>query len=108
MADHARCDVSDQVAVTPNGLVVIKQRLRVFEGELNQPLLDTRFLLLEERFPADESTFFMEGKMANSGPRIEIECCTRCRWLIRAAWMPQELLSAFEEDLGLADRKDPA
>ena len=41
----------------------------------------------------------MEGKLANSGPRIEIEYCTRCRWLIRAAWMAQELLSTFEEDL---------
>ena len=38
--------------------------------------------------------------MADSEPRIEIEYCTRCRWLIRAAWMAQELLSTFEEDLG--------
>ncbi len=41
----------------------------------------------------------MEGETANSGPRIEIEYCTRCRWLIRAAWMAQELLSTFEENL---------
>ena len=31
--------------------------------------------------------------------RIEIEYCTACRWLIRAAWIAQELLSTFEEDL---------
>ena len=31
--------------------------------------------------------------------RVEIEYCTRCRWLLRAAWMAQELLSTFEADL---------
>jgi selenoprotein W-related protein len=31
---------------------------------------------------------------------IEIEYCTRCRWLLRAAWMAQELLSTFESELG--------
>ncbi|OHV48999.1 SelT/selW/selH domain protein [Pseudofrankia sp. BMG5.36] len=33
-------------------------------------------------------------------PRLEIEYCTRCRWLPRAAWLAQELLSTFETDLG--------
>jgi selenoprotein W-related protein len=33
-------------------------------------------------------------------PRVEIEYCRRCRWLLRAAWMAQELLSTFEEELG--------
>lgn len=32
-------------------------------------------------------------------PRIEIQYCTRCRWLLRAAWMAQELLTTFEADL---------
>ena len=32
-------------------------------------------------------------------PRIEIEFCTQCRWLLRAAWMAQELLSTFEQEL---------
>ncbi|MFT5123133.1 MAG: selenoprotein W-related protein [Kiritimatiellia bacterium] len=32
-------------------------------------------------------------------PAIEIEYCSRCRWLMRAAWYAQELLSTFEEDL---------
>jgi selenoprotein W-related protein len=31
--------------------------------------------------------------------RIEIEYCTQCRWLMRAAWMAQELLTTFETDL---------
>ena len=33
-------------------------------------------------------------------PRIEIEYCTQCRWLLRAAWMAQELLTTFEEEVG--------
>jgi selenoprotein W-related protein len=33
-------------------------------------------------------------------PRIEIEYCTQCRWLLRAAWMAQELLTTFETEIG--------
>ena len=33
-------------------------------------------------------------------PRLEIEYCTQCRWLPRAAWLAQELLTTFEADLG--------
>ena len=33
-------------------------------------------------------------------PRVEIEYCTQCRWLLRAAWMAQELLTTFEGELG--------
>ena len=33
-------------------------------------------------------------------PRIEIEYCTQCGWLLRAAWMAQELLTTFESDVG--------
>ena len=33
-------------------------------------------------------------------PRIEIAYCTQCRWLLRAGWMAQELLTTFEQDIG--------
>ena len=33
-------------------------------------------------------------------PRIEIEYCTQCRWLLRAGWTAQELLTTFPADLG--------
>ena len=33
-------------------------------------------------------------------PRVQIEYCTQCRWLLRAAWMAQELLTTFESELG--------
>lgn len=32
-------------------------------------------------------------------PRITIVYCTQCQWLLRAAWMAQELLSTFADDL---------
>jgi len=31
--------------------------------------------------------------------RIEIEYCTQCRWLLRAAWMAQELLTTFDQEI---------
>jgi selenoprotein W-related protein len=33
-------------------------------------------------------------------PAVEIEYCTQCRWLLRAAWMAQEILTTFEDDIG--------
>lgn len=33
-------------------------------------------------------------------PRLEIEYCTQCNWLLRAAWMAQELLTTFSIELG--------
>lgn len=34
------------------------------------------------------------------GPSIRITYCTQCNWMLRAAWMAQELLSSFGADLG--------
>ena len=31
--------------------------------------------------------------------QLEIEYCTQCRWLLRAAWLAQELLTTFESDI---------
>lgn len=36
----------------------------------------------------------------NRTPRLEIEYCTQCRWLSRASWTAQELLTTFVEELG--------
>ncbi|MBS1156413.1 MAG: hypothetical protein H6R07_2337 [Proteobacteria bacterium] len=33
-------------------------------------------------------------------PRIVIHYCTRCNWLLRAAWLAQELLTTFSDELG--------
>ena len=30
---------------------------------------------------------------------VEITYCAQCRWLLRAAWLAQELLTTFEQDL---------
>jgi selenoprotein W-related protein len=31
--------------------------------------------------------------------QVEITYCTQCHWLLRAAWLAQELLTTFEQDL---------
>ena len=31
--------------------------------------------------------------------RVSIVYCTQCRWLLRAGWMAQELLSTFDQEL---------
>ncbi len=36
----------------------------------------------------------------SSLPRVEIEFCTQCRWLLRAGWMAQELLTTFQDEIG--------
>jgi selenoprotein W-related protein len=39
--------------------------------------------------------------MTDAPPRhtIDIHYCTQCRWMLRASWMAQELLSTFDGDL---------
>jgi selenoprotein W-related protein len=32
-------------------------------------------------------------------PTITIEYCPKCKWLLRAAYMAQELLTTFEDDV---------
>ena len=41
-----------------------------------------------------------QGRAMTDLARIEIVYCRQCRWLLRAAWMAQELLSTFETELG--------
>lgn len=33
-------------------------------------------------------------------PRIAIQYCTQCNWMLRSAWMAQELLHTFSDSLG--------
>ncbi len=35
-----------------------------------------------------------------ASPRLEIRYCTRCRFMLRAAYLAQELLTTFEGELG--------
>ena len=38
--------------------------------------------------------------MATPSPHIAITYCRLCNWMLRAAWMGQELLSTFSEEAG--------
>jgi len=33
------------------------------------------------------------------GSKVEIRYCTQCRWLLRATWMAQELLTTFDQEI---------
>ncbi|KAF0960071.1 SelT/SelW/SelH family protein [Rhodococcus sp. T7] len=37
---------------------------------------------------------------SNADGRVAITYCTQCQWLLRAAWMAQELLGTFGQELG--------
>ena len=37
----------------------------------------------------------------SSKPEVVITYCTQCQWLLRAAWLAQELLSTFADELGM-------
>ncbi|DAZ99328.1 TPA: hypothetical protein N0F65_005179 [Lagenidium giganteum] len=52
--------------------------------------------------PASSSVQLLPATLDNAGYVVEIEYCTRCRWMLRAAWMAQELLSTFQADGGKA------
>lgn len=41
----------------------------------------------------------IETLQATRRGRVHIRYCTQCRWLLRAAWMAQELLTTFEAEL---------
>jgi len=34
-----------------------------------------------------------------AGHHVEIVYCTQCRWLLRASWMAQELLTTFADEI---------
>jgi selenoprotein W-related protein len=38
--------------------------------------------------------------MTNQKPRVEIEYCSQCRFVLRASWLAQELLFTFGDELG--------
>ena len=35
-----------------------------------------------------------------ASPSVQITYCTQCKFLLRAAWLAQELLATFERELG--------
>nr|WP_272212721.1 SelT/SelW/SelH family protein [Marinicella sp. W31]MDC2878632.1 SelT/SelW/SelH family protein [Marinicella sp. W31] len=41
----------------------------------------------------------------NGKPTVTIHYCSMCNWLMRSAWMAQELLSTFSHELGAVTLK---
>jgi len=40
-----------------------------------------------------------EARAASGLPAVSITYCTQCNWMLRAAWLAQELLQSFGQDL---------
>lgn len=38
--------------------------------------------------------------MSDAKPAVTFTYCTQCNWMLRSAWMAQEILSTFGQDLG--------
>ena len=51
----------------------------------------------------DENNIETDASVAvnnsNKQTKVSIEYCTGCRWMLRAAWLAQELLTTFQDDL---------
>ncbi len=41
-----------------------------------------------------------KGPLMEQLPRISIQYCDQCRWMLRATWCAQELLTTFQGQLG--------
>lgn len=41
----------------------------------------------------------LEAGAASKEEHVSIDYCTGCRWMLRAAWMAQELLTTFQEEV---------
>ena len=42
----------------------------------------------------------MTEPAAADKPKVSIEYCPKCGWLLRSTWLAQELLTTFEQELG--------
>jgi selenoprotein W-related protein len=66
-----------------------------------------RFFLFQRHCPASRKFHFIEIIIINfkdtmnpDKPIVTISYCPKCKWMLRAAYMAQELLSTFENDIG--------
>mmetsp|Transcript_35290 Transcript_35290/g.33516 ORF Transcript_35290/g.33516 Transcript_35290/m.33516 type:complete len:144 (-) Transcript_35290:190-621(-) len=46
-----------------------------------------------------QKTSYHRNVLVWSKPTVTIEYCTGCKWLLRSAWLAQELLTTFEKDI---------
>lgn len=68
------------------------------------PIAGARPCIVRARLASGTIASMIPADIAKRAPaasaRVEIRYCTQCRWLLRAAWLAQELLSTFETELG--------
>lgn len=72
--------------------------IQCLESIRNLKYLSTRDALLGRA--EQRSSLSSDKEVPLNHPRVEIEYCTQCRWLLRAAWVAQELLMTFQDEIG--------
>eukprot|EP01038_Epipyxis_sp_PR26KG_P005795 gene5795-7997_t len=65
---------------------------------VNQGISKNKHAFVTTSLPC--STNSIDGDSNLLLPVIQIEYCPGCRWMLRSAWMAQELLLTFEEEIG--------
>lgn len=67
------------------------------------PFTFTRSTTTSQLFVGEEMIGNVGVNSEGSGIKydVSIEYCTGCKWMLRSAWLGQELLSTFEEDESL-------
>lgn len=61
---------------------------------------ENKFNIKEDDTVKKVETFILDVKdIRTASPNIKITYCTGCRWMLRSAWMSQELLTTFEQEL---------
>src|SRR4029077_8728410 len=84
--------------------------LRIKRGKPHRTTNRNQILEMPWRFQPVEGCWYRRSRrcsmdqlncitVATRHPRLEIEYCTQCRWLLRAAWMAQEVLTTFVDEL---------
>mmetsp|Transcript_10996 Transcript_10996/g.15470 ORF Transcript_10996/g.15470 Transcript_10996/m.15470 type:complete len:118 (+) Transcript_10996:86-439(+) len=87
----AALDIQVQAFIVPH--TASPHRTPIFQQNPNIPrtTIATRIFTRSNDNDDDENS--------NLQPHLMIEYCTGCKWLYRSAWMMQELLTTFEEEL---------
>lgn len=84
-------DAKLQLAVAALGAVLLQQFV---SRHRHQALQTEKTKQLKPQQQAQAAS----GDAEEEAYVVEIEYCTGCRWMLRAAWMAQELLTTFQQD----------
>ncbi len=75
---------------------LLAQRVNATTAQLTRDRSEEEQLVLPQNFMSS----WGRPHCMSDRPNLRITYCTQCNWLLRAAWMAQEVLSTFSLELG--------